>query len=71
MSIELKKQLILGTISDCAKDFAYYDRKNDEELSTSEIEEAILTGVITLNEIAEAFKEGVMEELGIEEEDEE
>ncbi len=61
------KQLILDVIADTAKNFAYYDRKEDEELTSDQLQDAILEGVITLDEIAEAFRLGVIEEFGLEE----
>ncbi len=46
---------ILGTIHDLVANFLYYDRKNDEELRVGDIEKAIASGQITIEEIIEQF----------------
>lgn len=50
-----KRDLILGTIEDLISDFLYYDRKEDEELLRGDIEEAIKSGEITVEEMVEKF----------------
>lgn len=50
------KQTILKAISDLCMDFTYYDRKEDEELSEEQLDEAILSGDITIDEIVAKFK---------------
>lgn len=50
-----RKKLILGTVSDLAGNFMYYDRKEDEDLGKGEIEDAIAKGEITVQEIGEHF----------------
>jgi len=50
-----RKELILATAIDCASNFMYYDRKEDEELPCGQIQEAVRAGEITPKEIAEAF----------------
>jgi hypothetical protein len=58
-----KKQIILGTISDLCIDFLYYDRKEDENLSPEQLEEAIKSGVITIDEIVEQFRKRLLDNL--------
>jgi len=50
------KQLILDAITDLVSDFLYYDRKQDEDLPRGEIEKAIKSGTITVDEIVAQFK---------------
>lgn len=49
------KQEILDTISDLVKDFLYYDRKEDEDLSVEDLEKAFNEGEITTDECVEHF----------------
>jgi hypothetical protein len=53
---ENKRQTILNTVQDLVSDFVYYDRKEDEDLSTDQMNEAIETGVITVDEIVAEFR---------------
>ena len=53
----IQKQLILDIVSDIVGDFIYYDRKNCETLSADQLKEALNTGIITLDEIADHFRE--------------
>lgn len=53
------RQKILDTVSDLGSNFWFYDRKEDEDLSTDDIEEALESGEITLDEIVEAFREAI------------
>jgi hypothetical protein len=50
------RELIFTTISDLVQDFIYYDRKNDEELGVDEIEQAIRSRIISIDEIVAHFK---------------
>lgn len=50
------KDLILLTVEDLVADFTYYDRKEDEELTESALDEAIATGEVTIDEIVETFR---------------
>lgn len=50
------KETILNTIDDLCMDFCYYDRKEDEELSIEQLIEAVKSGVITIDEMVEAFR---------------
>ncbi len=58
MSTEMSniKRVILDTVSDLTVDFLYYDRREDEDLHVGQIEEAIINGEITIEEILEEFR---------------
>jgi len=58
------KQTILNTIEDLVSNFVYYDRKEDEDLSQEDLEQAVKTGVITVDEIIEKFAEKIKNSLG-------
>lgn len=51
----VSKALILGKVSDSVHDFFYYNREEDEDLTLSELQEAIDTGEVSLEEIGEEF----------------
>jgi hypothetical protein len=51
-----KKQHIKDVISDLVSDFAYYDRKEDEDLSMEDLNEAVKNGVITVDEMVSEFR---------------
>lgn len=53
------KEKILNTISDLVSDFVYYNRKEDEELSAEQLNAAVKNGDITIEEMVEAFREGL------------
>lgn len=50
------KDLIIANIEDLVSNFLYYDRKEDEDLSVEQLNSAIKSGEITLDEIADIFK---------------
>ncbi len=52
----ITKGLILDFVSDMVADFLYYDRKECEQLPLGAIEEAIDSGVITVDEIVAKFR---------------
>ncbi len=56
-----KKELILDDVDDLVSEFLYYDRKNYHVLMVYVINEAIHSGVITVEEIVEKFKVCLME----------
>lgn len=56
------KEQILGTVTDLVRDFTFYDRKEDEELSQEQLDQAIKDGTITIDEIVEQFKTALIEE---------
>lgn len=53
------KEIILNTISDLCSNFLYYDRKEDEELSIEQLEDAVESGEITIDEMVEKFRENL------------
>ena len=55
MTIDEKKQHFLNCIKDCVGNLFYYDRKEDETLNVSELNELIDSGDITLEEIVNVF----------------
>lgn len=50
------KYLILSTIEDLASNFLYYDRKGDEELSVEQLNHAVSSGEITIDEMVAEFR---------------
>lgn len=50
------KELILATISDLCSNFLYYDRKDDEDLTMEQLNEAVASGEITIDEMVDAFR---------------
>ena len=54
-----KRTLILLNIADLATNFLYYDRREDDELSFDDIQNSITSGDITIDEMAEAFREAL------------
>lgn len=59
-----RRELILASAADQALDFLVHDRKEDEELPRGEIESAIDTGHVTVDEIANTFRAALVEALG-------
>ena len=64
MEILNTKLLILNNISDMCTDFLYYDRKEDEDLPLGEIEKAVKSGDITVEEMVEAFRKELQNSFG-------
>ena len=58
------KLQILDTISDLCTNFLYYDRKEDENLPLGEIERAVKSGEITVEEMVEAFRKELQKTFG-------
>ncbi len=50
------KQIILNTIEDLCSNFLYYDRKEDEELNAAQLNDAVKSGEITIDEMAAEFR---------------
>ena len=50
------KEIILGKIEDLCSNFLYYDRKGDEDLTAKQLEEAVKSGKITINEMVDEFR---------------
>lgn len=51
------KEVILKEVETLAAKFVYYDRKEDEDLSMYDLDKAIRSGEITIDEIVNKFKE--------------
>jgi hypothetical protein len=58
------KAIILDTITDLVSDFAHYDRKEDEQLDTVQLHEAVKSGVITIDEMVEKFRKELIDWFG-------
>jgi hypothetical protein len=58
-----QKDYILGIVKDLCADFLYYDRKEDEDLSGDELEEAVKNGIVTIDEMVETFREVLVKNL--------
>ena len=54
-----KRDLILSRIKGLALDFLHYDRADDEELSDDDIENAINSGEVTIDEMGNAFRDAI------------
>lgn len=50
------KEEILNTINDLCADFLYYDRKEDECLTIEQLNEAVKSGEITVDEMVAEFR---------------
>lgn len=50
------RQDILDAISDIVSDFVYYDRKDDDSLSSEELRTAVNRGEITIDEMVNEFR---------------
>lgn len=51
------KETILNTVKDLCANFLYYDRKEDEDLSADDLEEAVKNGTVTIDEMVETFRQ--------------
>lgn len=56
---EALKELILGMANDAGRHFVYHDRKECEQLSSSQFVDALRVGIVTKEEVKEAFWKGV------------
>jgi len=57
------KETILNTISDLCLNFYRYDRRDDEDLSQEQLIEAVEKGEITIDEMVEEFRKGLIEKF--------
>jgi len=55
MKIMNIKEIITDKIDNCVDDFLYDDRKDDESLLVGDIEDAIVAGKITKQEVIDTF----------------
>jgi len=53
------KQIILETIQDLCTNFLYYDRKEDERLSVKQLNKAVKSGKITVDEMVLEFRKNL------------
>lgn len=51
------KEYILLSVSDLVTSFTYYDRKEDEDLSVDQLNNAVKSGEVTIDEIVEKFRD--------------
>lgn len=58
------KEIIINTVKDLSANFLYYDRKEDDELSAEDLENAINSGEITIEEIVAEFESNLRKTLG-------
>ncbi len=64
-----RREIILNTVDDLVSDFLFYDRKEDEELSADDLDDAIDQAEITVDEIVDLFRAKLTAGLGLEEDD--
>ena len=50
------KEQILGIVRDLATGFVYYDRKEDEDLSMDQLNEAVESGGMTVDDMVAEFR---------------
>jgi hypothetical protein len=53
------RKTILDAVSDSIMNFAYYDRKEDEDLSADALTDGLARGVVTPEEIADLWREAM------------
>lgn len=51
-----KKVVFFATIEDLVAELLYYDRKEDEELSVSDVESLFKSGEVTIDEVTYWFQ---------------
>jgi hypothetical protein len=61
--IEVEPSIILDRVNDIAINFLHYDRKNDDELTEKQLKDAIISGIITIDEIIDTFRKKLENEL--------
>lgn len=64
MSDGEKRQYILNSITDAVSNLMYYDRKGSESSNPGDFEQAIFDGVISVEDMVEAFRESVEQAIG-------
>ena len=57
------EKLIFDTVDDLVTCFLYNDRRDDEELSADDIENAIKAGVVTVDQIVARFNYSLLHNL--------
>ena len=53
------KATILAAITDLCRDFLYYDRQEDEDLSSEDIKKAVKIGEVTIDEMVAEFRKNL------------
>jgi hypothetical protein len=53
---------VLNAAESAGQSFAFYDRKEDEDLTREELEQAVRSGDVTMEEISSAFIQGARRE---------
>lgn len=56
MTADQTKEMILSYLGGLVKHFTYYDRKNDEDLTEEILDNAIKTGIVSIEEIVKEFE---------------
>lgn len=56
-------ETILGMVSDSVADLIYYDRKNCEQLKLEEIEESIVNGELSIQDLVDEFEDRLTDEI--------
>lgn len=64
MTREERRKCIFDTIEDLCGDFLYYDRKEDEELTTDQLEDAVDKKIVTVEEMVDTFRHHLEEHFG-------
>jgi hypothetical protein len=59
------KSNVLTAAGDAARNFVYYDRKEDESLSVSALDWLVSSGEVTIAEIVSAFEANLREWGGL------
>lgn len=63
MNNEDSKEMIFNIIEDSILDLLVYDRKEDEDCPREFIENAVKSGIITIDEMVDKFKEGLYKSI--------
>ncbi len=59
MTIQTKKEQLLGSAEDAAINVLVYNRKNDEDLSVEDVEWLFKSKQVTIDELVVAFRKGL------------
>ncbi len=59
-----KKVMLFATIVDLVAGLLYYDRKEDEDLSVSDVEALFKSGEVTIDEVTDWFQLQLTKGLG-------
>lgn len=64
MTDSTKKTKATNALRDLVGAFAYYDRKDDEDLDRDDVRELVRSGEMTIEEMIEVFAKAMREKLG-------